>query len=517
MVVYTTITTAGVARTDSTDCQVESTVSEFGVSSNFSASFSNVAGRHKTDFTVGDEVIIKADTTSSPTTTIFTGIIEDINFEGEGVDETVQISGRDYTARLMDVTVEPEVYTNTEISAIVNDIFDKYTSGLTRTNVQVTSVVLPRINFNQVSVYDAFKRLADLAEYIFYVDVNKDLHFMPRASASTGLTLNNANIIDARFKITRDGIYNRVWVYGDRYLTAAPIEVFTPSGGSVFPLQKKPHNTRVEYLGSVKVGGVFNFAVEAGSTVQYLVNFEDKQVIFISGTQAGNNVPGSNVGSIVVNYDADFPIVKFGENRGSINAYGPLTRVIQDKNIKDPRIAQDRLLNELTNSEPPKRGDLYVKGTVNVTPGNTVVVDLPNFNINTQTYDILSARWEFNTENNFSEKVLTLTLNKKIQEVTDKMAQLFREVKEIQAGDISDTDLITRFEFGAGSYNIVGSFWVLKTRTLGSSWILGDKVTGSVAGTISRLGLLGSKTGSVCFLGDSRSALVAQASGGYYF
>ena len=53
-----------------------------------------------------------------PTTNIFVGILESIEFSGQENTQICTIKGRDYTARLMDVTVEPSIYTNSEISTI---------------------------------------------------------------------------------------------------------------------------------------------------------------------------------------------------------------------------------------------------------------------------------------------------------------------------------------------------------------------------------------------------------------
>jgi hypothetical protein len=43
-------------------------------------------------------------------------------------------------------------------------------------------------------IFDALKQLAQLSGYIFYVDVDKDLHFEMAENVSSGVTLDNTNL-----------------------------------------------------------------------------------------------------------------------------------------------------------------------------------------------------------------------------------------------------------------------------------------------------------------------------------
>ncbi len=57
------------------------------------------------------------------------------------------------------------------------------------------------------------------------------------------------------------------------------------------------------------------------SGVDYLVSYQDKEIIFTSGTAIGSSVP-ANGGSILVRYNREVPIVKTGQNRPSVQLYG---------------------------------------------------------------------------------------------------------------------------------------------------------------------------------------------------
>ena len=57
--------------------QMSKSMSEFGVSSNFTATFDNPFGRHSDDFNIADEVRISADKNNSPAgSLLFRGILE---------------------------------------------------------------------------------------------------------------------------------------------------------------------------------------------------------------------------------------------------------------------------------------------------------------------------------------------------------------------------------------------------------------------------------------------------------
>lgn len=160
------------------------------------------------------------------------------------------------------------------------DIMSKYApAGFTTTNVDTVSITLKRMVFRHDSLFDAFRKLTDLAgdDYYFYVDENKDLHFTKKGSTSSGVTLDGTNVTRSRFKVDAENIVNRVWVYGAKQLVKVPQESFTADGvGSVFTLDYKPHNTQVQVGGVEKKGGVLNILSTSPSGVDYLVNYEDQ-------------------------------------------------------------------------------------------------------------------------------------------------------------------------------------------------------------------------------------------------
>lgn len=523
MAITSRLETGGKLFSDALSINVSSVIGENNSSSKFDATFNNEDGRNKTSFTVGNEVIILADDTTNVHTykfpytfdfetldPIFTGIIENVKFSGRGRKEKIKISGRDYTARLQDVTVQPVVYNNTEISVIVKNIIDNNVTGITYNNVNVTPITISHVAFNHTPVFDALKQLAEQAGFIFYVDSNKDLHFEEKSSTSSNKTFDGTNVSRANFRISDKEIVNQVWVYGGRQLVGAQ-DVFTAVAGSEYTLTYKPHNSEVFlYGGSVPlVGGIFEMVTSLGSPLQYLVNFDQKKIIFVSGTVPGWHIPG--VGSdILVDYKRSVPIVKFAEDKASVNTYGPHSKVIIDKNIVEPSMAKDTALNEVEQGRNPKRqGSLKLQGVFNLVAGTTAIVNLPNFDVNSITYDILEVKYQFNKRNNLHNDVITVKVARKLKDVLDTIKQMILDIKKLQAADIDTTDIITRLSTATGSFGLRVSSWKVQTRNINNAFILDHPVNGQLGSPQT-----GTGGGQVVLGSDAISAWANQQSGG---
>ncbi len=534
MVVFVKFEAGGTTFDDAQSVQVSSSIGTNNVSSSFKATFKNLDGKHNTDFSVGQEVIITAEKdVDPPTTKLLTGLIEDIKFKGQGQNEIVEISGRDFMSRLIDSMVEPEVFNNTEVSVIVKDLIDKYVTGVTVGGVvapgggfgahgiggtqeyDATTRTIDNISFVGVSVFDAIKKLAELSDSYFFIDQDKNLFFKDRGSIISGLTLDSTNIVKANFKTSRSELFNRVFVYGERIFTGIQDEFLGDGAGSEFTLSYKPHNTEVTVNGSVvRQGGLFQGTIgDPVSGTEYQVDFDNQKVIFLSGTNVGDNVPPNN-GSIIIAYDRSTPIIKFAEDRASADQFGPRTKWIVDRNIKTPSHATDTALNVLSeNKDPRTQGTIDLQGLTTLTAGNTIIVNIPNQNINSEVFDILEVRYNFDTRNNLSDRVMSVRVNKRIRDMTDTMKEIINNIRELQARDMLTSDVITRLEVGAGSYSFRVKEFEIRTRTLGNSFILGKGPHGVTGPTFG--GILGSVVASgINFLGDSRSAFTVQQSGG---
>jgi hypothetical protein len=474
---YTKLTIGGTQFDDYKNMKISRTIHDANASSSFTATFDSPYGRHKTDFTIGQEIIVYSSDTPNPVTIIFIGILEKINFSGEGTTQDVTLEGRDYSLRLMDMTIKPIVYTNEEISDIVKDIITSNDiPDITTNHVQVTAVTLKRIGFNQTPAFDGIAQLANLSSddgYIFYVDNQKDLHFEPNTTVNSGITLDNTNLVSCDFDKSRQEMYNIVYVYGDRYLSNVPPETYyfgSPIGMSGITLINKPHNTQVSYLGSTLKGSIEGMSINPISGTDYGVSFDDRQIIMYSGADFPN-FPGSG-GSIVVNYARDLPIIKAGQDNLSVQLYGPKELKIQDTTIKDPATATTILRNRLLDSNPLDRITCLVKKWLNINPGDLIHLTLDNFNIN-QDFNIVQIDYEFDPFTIQNDHIIHLTLGNKPIDITDRIKNLKSRIDAIESQNIQATDIITRLLTTSSSFNVTGSRWNVGVRYIGSDYLWG--------------------------------------------
>jgi len=506
LTISTKYTFDGVQLTSANTCRVNKSMSDNNSTSTADFEFLNYNGIYSSTFTLGDEVIIYTGDTEPASTKIFLGVITNIELSGEDqVDDRIRLNCRDYGSVLQGIEVEPEVYNNTEISAIVLDLMTKYGPvGMTVNNVDATGVTIPRIVFKQISLFDIFVKLAQECDFFFYVDNDKDLHFERKNVISSLVTLDDSNVISANFTSDLDSMRNRIYVYGDRQLVKYPTETFTANGaGSVFTLAQTPYNIQVTNSGTQVLGDIYNTNNTVQSGVQYLVNIGSQQIIFVSGTDNGL-IPTS--GSLILaDYWISTPIIKFAEDTNSISTYDIIrTQTIVDTSIKDPVYAQNLAFTTLANkSQPFVEGNLKVQGITNLTPGNTIVVNLPNEGVTNQTYDILEVSYDLDPETVLSEEHLSVKVSKRIGDITDVMKQMILDLKQLQANQIDDTGIISRLFGYNGSFGLQLEAWNVGTRAINNTFILSHPINGRI----------GSVTAPQPLLGDHRSGTIIVVSG----
>jgi hypothetical protein len=251
-------------------------------------------------------------------------------------------------------------------------------------------------------------------------------------------------------------------------------------------------------------GAISEMTQIPSSGQQYLVNYNDKTVEFTSGTNAGYNIPTSGTDNIVATYDKSSPIIRYGKDRESISTYGKKAKIIQNKNIDSPKQAQEILISELgLYAEPTKEINLQVEDVFIITPGHTAIVNLPQNNINNETYTILEVNYDFSPKKLLSDNVVSLKLNKKSRDVTDMLKKMIIDIKKLQASDIDETDIFTRFESATETFNFDIKNWKAYTGNIGSSFILGHPDNG-------RLGVV---TGTQPYLGGSIIFEVSRSGG----
>lgn len=484
---YDDVSITQTAFRDFTRGKVKKSQNDNGTSSAFSFTFENTVGIFDDEFSIGAQLDISVDKDiNPPTTSIGTFMLKKIDFKGLPNKEMLTISGTDFgSAVLQDRIVEPTVFNSQEVSVIVKNLIDNYTTGLTYTGVEVTLTTPDYIQFKNITVWAAFQRLAKLSNSVFYFN-GVDLQWHAKSKTSSGLTFDNTNTVKAKFKSTRNEIINQCWVYGDAQFTKRQ-NAFETAGpgdtGSVFTLDYKPHNTEVLVSDTTQKGGIWEMVTTPVSGVDYLMDYDLKKIIFLSGTALGDNIPPSGTGNtVIINYDIKSPIIKFADDAASIAAYGEKGKTIIDNTIQDPQIAADLVLKEVENNKDPKtEGDINLNGVIDVTPSQTCVCNFPYQNVNNEVLDIVEVNYDLTPDKMFYDEILRVKVNKRVRNIVDTINQMSLDLKALQAKELDPSDVLTRLKLATGSQGLKVKEWSIGTRGIGSDKIISHNINGLIS------------------------------------
>jgi len=193
-----------VSQTDFTSIKVLNTIAG---AQKFDAVFSSA--EKETVFSHYDDVKIYGESGN----TIFRGRIEEMS--PDHTSDITEVSGRDYLSELLDKFVV-EAYTDKLRSYIVDDIVEKNSTHLTRANVQASPADSEITYTYKSSVWDVLVQCAGEDEYRFWVDVNNDLHYVPKGYTDSGLTLilGTDDIYSFNIEERSKEIINRYTIYG---------------------------------------------------------------------------------------------------------------------------------------------------------------------------------------------------------------------------------------------------------------------------------------------------------------
>ena len=139
-------------------------------------------------------------------------------------------------------------------------------------------------------------------------------------------------------------------------------------------------------------------------------------------------------------------------------------------------------------------GTLELMGILNITPGQTCIVEMPNHEITNQTYSILKVKYKFTPKTCLTGNVSTITLNRKIRSLTDYMKEVEIRLRNLEGAEI-DTS-VTNLELGIGSISIQHN-WYANALLVNNNFVFHSNVHGRFEDTSSRFGT--GELGSVTF------------------
>jgi hypothetical protein len=262
----------------------------------------------------------------------------------------------------LDANVVKANYAGMDPQAIVEDLIANYApAGFTTNHVQKGNFNVSTIQFNYQALSKALQALATLIGWDWYVDPNKDIHFYfaeDNAAASSEVALAPIIIddttgdiewptLDVQVDITN--MKNAVYVVGGTYQKDfvlspnpnatppqyAPIDVYQTDGVKmVFPLSYSYEQSTL----TVTVGGIGQSIgtaqVTDPGTVDVLYDDSGRFLQFTTTPSAGQTV--------VVQGEANVPILAYVTDDASIATYGIREDAISDSKILSVQQAQER-------------------------------------------------------------------------------------------------------------------------------------------------------------------------------
>lgn len=285
-------------------------------------------------------VIYNIELTATQDTSLFnrgagkTTIPDGTMIVGYHFDETSGTTATDFVGS-NNATLNGGMGTSNWVQGNVSD------KGFTINNVDGLQTV-SYIAFNYEQTSKCIQQLAQLFEYDWFVDENKDIHFFSKTNytAPSGLTDTSGNYFYNSLKIRKDikNLRNSIIVRGGNYLGATTTEKQNADGQKTTFLQAYQYNSIVVKKATVtQTVGIDN--IDDPSSFDCLYNFNEKSVKFPTAPANGTLIEVSGYPYI--------PVIVKVRNSPSVAQYGEYQYKIIDKSINSKQGARDRAQAEL--------------------------------------------------------------------------------------------------------------------------------------------------------------------------
>lgn len=254
-----------------------------------------------------------------------------------------QIDCTDYSIDLDSMLVSKE-YDNMTIGAIIADMLTIFAPTFTGNNVNC-GFTITKIVFNQVTISQALKRLANMVQYDWFVDPSKDIHFSPKnmVLAPFNLTDTSGNYVNSSLKTVFDGtqIANSVKVRGGTYRGAPYTDTITVKGSVtaswVLPYKFVKSTITISINSVAKTIG--SYGVDTLASFDVLYRDSDQSIQIASPLADGSTIAFSGTPII--------PVLAVAADAASIAKYGTREKLVTDTSIIDIDTARQRATIEL--------------------------------------------------------------------------------------------------------------------------------------------------------------------------
>lgn len=398
----------------------------------------------------------------------------------------------------LDALLVSQTYVNQTINQIIADIITNYAPGFTTVNVDSTYTIT-KIVFNQVSVSQCIKRLADIVKYDWYVDPDKDIHFFSKYTntAPYNLTDTSGNYIVQTLERKIDGsqIANQVKVRGGEYDANTFSDSITIKGNNTKSLKlpyKFTNLTITKNAVSQTIGIDF---VDDPATVNVLYNYEERTIKFPANLSDGDIVAFSGNPKVrVLAIASDLP---------SITQYGLKEKLVQDTSIEDLTTARKRAIGELTAYKDQQTEGKFQTYTAGLRSGMLINLNSSRRSANVD-FLIRTVRFKPYKPDTYAYFVEVVTTKK--FDLTELLQSLLQpddlQANEAETSEIIKTDLATITVVESITRQIGSTLTDVATITISENiqkdplgagvepeWVLGDYFPSSISDT-KREGLL---------------------------
>ena len=413
----------------------------------------------------GEEIIFK-----DGSRFLFAGFISRVQPReiGEGSLFVYDVEATDYTYIAINKSAQA-TYENKTLQYIVQDLVSQYVDagyGFTTTNVAVGPTI-NTIAFNHISLRKAFEKLASVTGYEWWIDYEKDIHFLPTDTtpAPESITDSTGNFSEINIDVDVSQLRNSIVVKGGREETAAFFQQVIVADGQAreWLLREKPKTLEYIKLATVtQTVGVDPIEDDTGN--DFMFNYQEK---FIRCT-ATTTTPAAGV-EIEVSYKYEVPVIVKVRNAGSVAAMAAIEGgdglheyVITDSSIASKAEARDRALKEieqygnpLLNGTFKTRTGLLSAGSY-FKPGQLLTVNLPTWGISTDTQYLIQqvvttlvesgTAIEYNYSVRFGGRLLNATSFLESIAGQEQVILAAEEIDRIEAisEEVTITETITR-------------------------------------------------------------------------
>lgn len=340
--------------------------------------------------------------------TLFSGYITKTTPQEYGIGSFVlyKVEAMDQTYILANKEAQAS-YENMTLGDIVADLLLTIDAGygITGTNV-VTGPPITTINFNHISIRQCFENLGKVTGYIWWIDYDKDVHFINPAG---GLNLAPESLTDAvknheSIVLTTDitQIKNDIIVQGGTQESANYEQIIVGDGSAREWVLVYPVKTMVSV--QMDTGGGYSaktFGVDPRDDVaSFDFMYSPERGSIRCGT--GTITPAATTTKVKVTFTYPLPVLTEVQSAASIVAMKALeggdglhTFTINDATIVSQAQATQRALQELEEfADPVLSGNFKTRtGLLSAgsyfAPGQAITVNLPSWGISVDTVYVI--------------------------------------------------------------------------------------------------------------------------------